>query len=97
MKQWLMDILQCPICRNEKLSLKAVEVNGDEITWGVILCDACKRWFPIINSIPHMLPDEFRKKEDKEFAERVSKLLEGIKLELRPPRYKAGNDITRLG
>jgi len=93
MKQWLLDILQCPICRNDKLSLKTIEVNGDEIVWGVILCDACKRWFPIINSIPHMLPDEFRKNEDKEFAERVSKLLEGITLELRPPRYKIGDNI----
>jgi hypothetical protein len=40
-----------------------------------------------------MLPDEFRKNEDKEFAERVSKLLEGITLELRPPRYKIGDNI----
>jgi uncharacterized protein YbaR (Trm112 family) len=34
-----------------------------EIETGVLLCPECKRWFPIIDTIPQMLPDEYRNKE----------------------------------
>jgi len=35
---------------------------------GVLICEKCGRWYPIIETIPHMLPDDLRnKKEDKEF------------------------------
>ncbi len=34
-----------------------------EIETGVLLCPECKRWFPIIDTIPQMLPDEYRDKE----------------------------------
>ena len=26
----------------------------------ILTCVACKRWYPIIDDIPHMLPDELR-------------------------------------
>lgn len=26
----------------------------------VLVCTACKRWYPVIDDIPHMLPDELR-------------------------------------
>jgi len=42
MKQWLMDILQCPICRNDKLSLRTIEVNGEEIMWGLFFAMPAK-------------------------------------------------------
>lgn len=39
-----------------------------EIEDGVIRCPKCKRWFPIFESIPQMLPDDLRSKEhDVEF------------------------------
>ena len=34
-----------------------------EIVTGVLYCNKCGRWYPIINTIPHMLPDYIRKKE----------------------------------
>jgi uncharacterized protein YbaR (Trm112 family) len=34
-----------------------------EIDSGLLFCEECLRWFPIIESIPQMLPDEFRDKE----------------------------------
>lgn len=34
-----------------------------EIEKGILLCNNCHRWFPIIDSIPRMLPDEYRSKE----------------------------------
>ena len=34
-----------------------------EIEKGILFCSQCKRWFPIIETIPQMLPDEYRDKE----------------------------------
>jgi len=31
-----------------------------EIENGLLFCSKCKRWFPIIETIPQMLPDEYR-------------------------------------
>jgi uncharacterized protein YbaR (Trm112 family) len=31
-----------------------------EIETGILYCPECKRWFPIIDTIPQMLPDEYR-------------------------------------
>jgi uncharacterized protein YbaR (Trm112 family) len=38
-----------------------------EIETGIIFCPKCKRWFPIIDTIPQMLPDEYRD-EKKEIS-----------------------------
>ncbi len=34
-----------------------------EIETGILFCSQCKRWFPITETIPQMLPDEYRDKE----------------------------------
>jgi len=34
-----------------------------EIESGLLFCEKCNRWFPIIETIPQMLPDEYRDKE----------------------------------
>ena len=34
-----------------------------EIEKGILFCSQCKRWFPIIETIPQMLPDEYRDEE----------------------------------
>ncbi|MFX1364346.1 MAG: Trm112 family protein [Promethearchaeota archaeon] len=31
-----------------------------EIESGLLFCDKCKRWYPIIDTIPQMLPDKYR-------------------------------------
>ena len=31
-----------------------------EIETGILFCPECKRWYPIIDTIPQMLPDEYR-------------------------------------
>ncbi len=81
MKRRLMDILACPICKNHPLELLAFE-EKEEIEEGMLLCGSCGRWYPIIETIPHMLPDDLRDvAEDKGFLikwgkkvpERVSK------------------------
>lgn len=58
------------MCRHYPLDLFAFR-EGDEIDEGAIVCSNCKRWYPIIEAIPHMLPDELRKAdEDLSFMER---------------------------
>ncbi|OYT61232.1 MAG: hypothetical protein B6U69_03960 [Thermofilum sp. ex4484_15] len=39
-----------------------------EVVAGILICEKCNRWYPIIDEIPVLLPDELRKeKEDLEF------------------------------
>jgi len=58
-----------------------------EIDSGILLCEKCHRWFPIIDTIPQMLPDEYRdEKKDVEFLQTNKNLLdqEFLKQDLRP-------------
>lgn len=69
MKHWLMDILACPVsdCRNE-LTLEVyrshnLESEGkdvEEIDEALIRCPKCGRWYPVIDGIACMLPDNLR-------------------------------------
>ena len=66
----LMEILACPIDKNYPLELLVFE-EKEEITEGLITCSKCGRYYPIIDEIPVMLPDNLRnKKEDIGFLER---------------------------
>ena len=48
-----------------------------EIETGLLFCEECNRWFPIIDTIPQMLPDEFRNKEnDLEFLKNHKNLFD---------------------
>lgn len=48
-----------------------------EIETGLLLCPKCERWFPIRDSIPQMLPDEYRnEKEEIDFLKLNSTLLD---------------------
>ncbi|MEM2855682.1 MAG: Trm112 family protein [Candidatus Nitrosocaldaceae archaeon] len=70
MKRELLDILACPIDKYPDLEL--YELNSkEEIIEGVIYCPQCSRFYPIIDAIPIMLPDELRdKEEDLRFLEK---------------------------
>jgi uncharacterized protein YbaR (Trm112 family) len=35
-----------------------------EIVDGILICEKCNRWYPIIDEIPRMLPDNLRKREE---------------------------------
>ncbi len=70
MKRKLMDILACPIDKFYPLELHVFE-EKEEIVEGLIICSKCNRWYPIVEEIPHMLPDELREeKEDKPWLEK---------------------------
>ncbi|MCX6659515.1 MAG: Trm112 family protein [Candidatus Bathyarchaeota archaeon] len=63
MKKKLMDILACPIDKYHPLELHVFEEKS-EIVEGIIVCPKCNRFYPIIDEIPHMLPDNLRTKEE---------------------------------
>jgi uncharacterized protein YbaR (Trm112 family) len=48
-----------------------------EIESGLLFCQKCNRWFPIIDTIPQMLPDEFRNEEKEiQFLQNNKNLLD---------------------
>jgi uncharacterized protein YbaR (Trm112 family) len=59
MKKDLMEVLACPVCKGS-LQLKTELERGDDVIEGTLTCPACKEDFPIHDSIPNLLPPEFR-------------------------------------
>lgn len=71
MQKSLLDILACPIDKYYPLQLIELETKDQIVVEGVLLCSHCRRFYPIIDEIPVMLPDELRsKKEDIAFLTR---------------------------
>ncbi len=47
-----------------------------EVVTGILICEKCNRWYPIIDEIPRMLPDDLRdSKEDLGFLKKYSNLI----------------------
>jgi uncharacterized protein YbaR (Trm112 family) len=97
MKSWLMDILACPVsdCRSklnldiyESHSVKIDDGEVEEIDEALITCPKCGRWYPVIEGIPCMLPDNLRA-EDKQRREET-KFLERWKTKIAPSILKNG-------
>ena len=63
--------------------LPCEECHKWEIDTGIIYCPTCGRWYPIIEEIPRMLPDELRnEKEEIEFLKSVAEDLKRLDPEL---------------
>jgi uncharacterized protein len=63
MKKSMLDILACPIDKHYPLELFEINSVGDKVNEGILFCTKCSRYYPIIEEIPVMLPDELRKRE----------------------------------
>jgi len=63
-----------------------------EVVAGILHCPSCGRWYPIIDEIPRMLPDKYRKaREDLDFLERYrDKIPPEILYEGKPHNLKSG-------
>ncbi len=59
MKRELMDILVCPVCKQE-LELSVEEESEQEIVSGSLYCPKCSEHYPIVDTIPNLLPPEQR-------------------------------------
>jgi uncharacterized protein YbaR (Trm112 family) len=59
MKRELMDILACPVCKG-KLELSVEEEKEKEIVTGSLYCPKCEVNYPILETIPHLLPPNLR-------------------------------------
>jgi len=67
----LLDILACPVDKHYPLELLEFTTRDQLIVDGVLLCDQCGRYYPIVDEIPVMLPDNLRnRKEDLEFLQK---------------------------
>ena len=80
MKRWLMDILACPVsdCRSdlnlEVFESHTVESDGEnieEIDEALLTCQKCGRWYPVIEGIACMLPDDLRMDGKQHIEERA--------------------------
>ncbi len=59
MKQEMMNILACPVCKGE-LELTVEEKNGEEVVAGSLYCPKCDVRYPVVDTIPNLLPPEQR-------------------------------------
>jgi uncharacterized protein YbaR (Trm112 family) len=76
MNKKMMDILVCPIDKQFPLELYETQSKQEVVLEGALFCSKCSRFYPIIEEIPIMLPDELRdKKQDISFLEKNSKTL----------------------
>ena len=59
MRKELMDVLVCPVCKGE-LELTVAEENETEIVSGSLYCPRCGVTYPVVDTIPTLLPPERR-------------------------------------
>jgi uncharacterized protein len=57
MKEVLLEVLACPVCKGP-LELKAAEKADGEVVSGSLLCKGCNHEYPISEGIPSLLPPE---------------------------------------
>ena len=65
MNKAMMNILACPIDKNHPLELYEIKEKNNVVSEGALFCSKCSRFYPIIEEIPIMLPDELRNKEQE--------------------------------
>ncbi len=63
MKKELMKILACPVCKGD-LKLNAEKEEDNEIVTGSLYCVKCQHSYPIVDTIPNLLPPDFAEKKD---------------------------------
>ncbi|MEM4281354.1 MAG: Trm112 family protein [Candidatus Caldarchaeum sp.] len=60
----------------ELVETECSKCYGLEVATGLLECGSCSRWYPIVDDIPRMLPDDLRdKKLDRKFVEKWSCLI----------------------
>lgn len=93
MREWALEVLACPNCGHHPFKLIKLRVEAEEIVEGVLYCEKCRTWYPIIDGIPHLLPNKIResmrKHEELNFLRKWrEKLPDYIVLEGKPYNLK---------
>ncbi|MFC1871497.1 methytransferase partner Trm112 [Chloroflexota bacterium] len=57
MKRELLNIIACPVCKGE-LELTTDEENDYEVVSGSLYCRRCDISYPIVDTIPNLLPPD---------------------------------------
>ncbi|MCX8126253.1 MAG: methytransferase partner Trm112 [Dehalococcoidia bacterium] len=57
MRRELLSILACPVCKGP-LELQATEEDDREVVSGSLYCDRCRYSYPIVDTIPNLMPPE---------------------------------------
>jgi uncharacterized protein len=65
MRHDLVDILACPVCKQE-LTLHVEREDGGEVMEGRLECAACPASYPIAEGIPNLLPPDLRQAMEAE-------------------------------
>jgi len=52
-----MRILICPVCKGD-LQLKVDKEESEEIITGSLYCSKCQYHYPIVDTIPNLLPPD---------------------------------------
>ncbi len=55
-----MEILACPVCKG-KLELSVEAEDEKEIVTGSLYCQKCQEHYPIVETIPNLLPPDQRR------------------------------------
>ncbi len=72
MKEGLLSYLSCPDCRN-RFELTPLKQSGEQIIEGLLHCAEGKHLYPIVRSIPRVLPSAFE--DEPEFTARYRDLI----------------------
>lgn len=71
MNKSMLEILACPICKHHPLELSEINAKDEVVSEGTLFCSSCSRFYPIMEEIPIMLPDELRdKKQEMDFLKK---------------------------
>ena len=52
-----MQILACPVCKGD-FELRVDKEEGEEVVTGALYCSNCNHFYPIVDTIPNLLPPE---------------------------------------
>jgi SAM-dependent methyltransferase/uncharacterized protein YbaR (Trm112 family) len=88
----LRDVLRCPRCRASLTLEPFVVGREDDVVDGLLTC-GCGWRYPVVDSIPRMLPDAFSLFPD--FVRRYRARLDGAPASTPPERLSADLDRTR--
>ncbi len=61
MKKELVELLACPVCKG-RLQLSVEEKDEREVVTGALYCAPCGESYPIVGTIPNLLPPQSRHK-----------------------------------